>query len=235
MTEDRHAKYGAATGILAVLAVLIGLVAVTPKPPDVDASALEFARYFRDHQDAIRWGLAIASAGVFFFIWFLGSVRSGLAAAEGGVGRLADVAFAGGVAGAAFFILGLTAQAAAAFRPDTLPPAETQSLADIFIVAGAPAFGAFMAFFAAAALVASRSAALPSWLTGTMAVAALVQPLGIGASVTQTGAFAGDGVLGFLLPVLGFAAGTIALSVALMRTPYPSAAAAAPPPADPVA
>jgi len=52
----------------------------------------------------------VVGIGIFFYLWFLGSLRSTLAAAEGGAGRLASVAYGAGLVGAAFFIVGLAAE-----------------------------------------------------------------------------------------------------------------------------
>jgi len=60
MNEDRYAKYGAATGIVFVVLVVIGFLIVTPSPPDLDAPVDEWSSYFTDHQDAINTGAAPA-------------------------------------------------------------------------------------------------------------------------------------------------------------------------------
>ena len=92
MNEHRYAKYGAATGIVFVIFLIVGFLIVFPKPPDTAASAPEWANYFMDHQNAVRAALTIVGVGTFFFLWFLGSLRSALTSAEGGTGRLASIA-----------------------------------------------------------------------------------------------------------------------------------------------
>src|SRR6266513_6170612 len=41
MNEVRYAKYGAATGIVFVIFLIVGFLIVFPKPPDTDAAAPE--------------------------------------------------------------------------------------------------------------------------------------------------------------------------------------------------
>jgi hypothetical protein len=224
MSSDNLARYGAATGIVFVIAVIVGFAIVVPTPPDTDSSAATFARYYSDHQDAIRAGLTILGVGIFFFIWFLGSLRGALATAEGGTARLSSVAYGAGLVATAFFVVGLAAGLTAAYRPDEVDPGLTRALNDFFAVIGAPAAGAFVAFFAATALVGFRHGALPGWAAGLSAIAAIGQVPAIGTALTTTGVFAADGALGLFIPVITFVVGLLAISIALVRNPVPGAA-----------
>ena len=226
MDEHRYAKYGAATGIVFVIFLIVGFLIVFPQPPDTDASATEWANYFTDHQDAVRAALTIVGVGTFFFLWFLGSLRSALTSAEGGTGRLASIAYGAGLVAAAFFVVGLTAGLTAAYRPTEVDPSVTRMLADFFGVVGAPAAAAFVAFFAATALAGFRYGAVPGWAAWISVVAAICQLGGFGIGDTTTGAFASDGALGFMLPVASFLIGVLAISIALVRNPLPEAAQA---------
>src|SRR6266496_1585427 len=173
MKEDRYAKEGAVGGIIFVIFLIVGFLIVFPKPPATDASASEWAKFFTDHQNGVRAGLTIVGVGTFFFIWFLGSLRSGLASAEGGTARLASIAYGAGLLVVAFFIVGLTVSLTAAYRPTEVDPGVTRVLADLFGVVGAPAAAAFVAFFAATALAGFRYGALPSWAAWISALAAV--------------------------------------------------------------
>jgi hypothetical protein len=227
MNEDRYAKEGAFGGILFVIFLIVGFLIVFPKPPATDASASEWARFFTDHQDAIRAGLTIVGVGTFFFIWFLGSLRSALATAEGGTGRLTSIAYGAGLLVVAFFIVALTTGLTAAYRPTEVDPGVTRVLADLFGVVGAPAAASFVAFFAATALAGLRYGALPRWAAWISAAAAVCQLGGFGIGVTTTGAFASDGALGFILPVASFMVAVLAISIALVRNPLPAPSPAA--------
>src|SRR6476660_9525903 len=72
---DRHSRYAAATGIFFVVLVVIGFL-VQPKPPSSDASAVEVLEYVKDHHDALHVIQLIFGLAGFFFIWFIGALRS---------------------------------------------------------------------------------------------------------------------------------------------------------------
>jgi len=218
MTDDRYAKYGAATGLIAVILFIVGFLIVTPSPPDFNAPAEEVSAYFIDEQDGIRAGVLIVSIALFFYIWFLGSLTSTLRISAGNP-RLPSIAFAGGVIGGALFLVTLTAIAAAAFRPDQATPEITQALNDVGLIAAAPAAGAFAALFGATALVILRSNALAEWLGWLAAITAVTQLLPLGVMFTDDGAFAADGALGLIVPVIAFVVTIGALSISIMRLP----------------
>ncbi len=219
MGNDSFARYAAASGILAVILILVGYAVATPDIPDVDAAAEDWGAYYSDNQSQIQVGTTIVAIGLFFFIWFLGSLRSALSAAEGGTGRLASVAYGGGLVSAVFFVVGLTAVQVAAFRPDEIDPTITRAVSDINIVCGAPAAAGFTALFAATAIVGYRHRALPAPVAGFSALAAITQPLGLGVGVTDSGAFSGDGFLGLWVPIITFALALLTASGALIRQP----------------
>ena len=227
-SNDTYARQGAAGGLVFAVLIIVGFAIVIPKPPDLDSSAARIAAYYVDHQSAIQAGLTIISIGLFFFFWFLGSLRSALATAEGGHGRLTSVAYGAGLVAAGVLMVGIAAAEAAAFRPNDVDPGTTRAFNDLFAVSGAPATAALAAFFAATALVGFRHRALPSWAAWVSAIAAVCQLPAFGTALTTSGAFAADGWLGLFTPVFSFVVGLIAISVALIRSPAPSAAASAP-------
>jgi hypothetical protein len=221
MSNDRSERQGAAGGIVFAILTIVGFAIVIPKPPDLDSSSATIAAYYLDHQDAIRAGLTIVAVGIFFFIWFLGSLRSALAAAEGGSGRLSSVAYGAGLIAAAALIVGVAASETAAFRPTDVDPGVTRAFNDFFAVLGAPTTSALAAFFAATAMVGFRFGALPGWASGVSALAAIGQLPGFGTAFNTSGAFAADGVLGLLVPVFTLLIGVVAISVAMLRSPQP--------------
>ena len=132
MSDDRFARYGAASGILAVLLTVGGFVGfILPNAPDLDAPGTDWATYFTAHQSRIQVGVIVLGVGLFFFIWFLGSLRSALARAEGGEGRLASIAFGGGIVAVASLLIAASAGAVAALRPEDLDPNTTRALNDL--------------------------------------------------------------------------------------------------------
>jgi hypothetical protein len=218
MNDDRYAKYGAATGLISVILLIVGFVIVTPTPPDLSAPAPEFSKYFTEHQDGVRAGLLIVSIGLFFFVWFLGSLSDTLRVSAGGP-RLPSIAFAGGIVGAVTLMITLALVATAAYRPAETSPELTRALNDAAVLIAAPAAGGLVALFAATALVILRSNALPEWLGWLSAVTAVAQALGLGVMFTQDGAFAADGALGLFVPVITFSVTVAALSISIMRLP----------------
>jgi hypothetical protein len=201
MNDDRYVEYGAATGILFVILTLIGFAVVIPTPPDLNAPSQEWASYFLSHHSAIRAGVVILAVAFFFYIWFLGTLTSVLRIASG-TPRLPSITLIGGVIGGSCLLVGLAAEAVAAYRPQGVDPLITRALNDIFVLVGVAAIPAFTAFFAATAIVLLRSGAFPAWLGWLTVVAAVVQPLTFGALFTKSGAFAGDGALGLFVPLI---------------------------------
>jgi hypothetical protein len=216
--DDRYAKYGAATGLISVILLVVGFGIVTPTPPDLDASAEEFSQYFIDEQDAVRAGVLIVTLGLFAFVWFLGSLAQTLRVTAGAP-RLPSLAFAGGVVSAALLGLTLTALTTAAFRPEETSPELTRALSDVAVLAAVPACAGLAALFGATALVILRGGGLAEWLGWLCGATAVAQLLPLGAAFTDSGAFAGDGALGLIVPVASFIVTVGCLSVCIMRLP----------------
>ena len=215
--NDRHARYGAATGILFVVFVIVGFL-VTPKPPAADASAAEVFEYVSDKQDTLHAVQLIFAAAGFFFIWFIGTLRHSLAAAEGGDGRLANTAFGGGLIAVATLMVGLRRWR----RPRRSTrlengPELTHALIDASLLIPAVGAPAAAVFFAANGLSILRSGYLPSWLGWLGLVTAVFNLIGISAVYTDNGVFAADGVLGFFIGFLLFLIWNLAASIVLYR------------------
>jgi hypothetical protein len=224
MSEDRGtgARWGAATGIFSVVLFLVGFLVITPKPPRADAGAQAFASYYVEHQDAIRIGMVVVTLSSFFLVWFVGTLRSALADAEGPNGRLTSISFAGGVATFGFFIVAITAIAVAAYHPDEVDANLTRALNDAALLAAVPVAAALTAFFGAAACVIYRFGGLPRWSGTLAAIATALQPLALTGIFTDSGAFAPDGAIGLFAPVVGIGLGVIALSIGMLRGPAPA-------------
>jgi len=225
--SDRHARYAASTGIFFVVLVVIGFL-VQPKPPSSDASAAEILEYVVDHRDALHVIQLIFGAAMFLFIWFIGALRSLLAAAEGGQGRLATTAYGGGLIAAAALIVSLALSATAALHPAENGPEVTHALADASAMVLAVSAPAAVVFFVANSLSILRSGYLPASLAWLGFAAALFNAFGLGNVFTDHGAFAADGILGFLIGFLLFLAWILAASILLVRKLGPREGAATP-------
>jgi hypothetical protein len=224
MDSDRYARYGAMTGVIAVILFIAGFLIFGADMPGTDATADEWAEFFTDNRDSVQIGVTVASVGLFFLVWFLGSLRSAIATAEGGAGRLASIAFGGGLAGATIFLVAFSATAAAALRPDELDPTVTRALNDFALLTGGPAAAAITALFGATAIAGYRHGALPAPVAGFSALAAICQPLAFGVVFTDSGVFAADGVLGLYLPFVTAIIAIVTASVALARRAAPAPA-----------
>jgi hypothetical protein len=151
----------------------------------------------------------VVTIAAFFFIWFLGTVSSTLRIAAGEP-RLPSIAFAGGILAVASLFITATAIAVATLHPETRSPELTRTLNDFAVMAGLPLIAGIAAFFGAIALVILRSASgLPAWLGRLSLIAGAAQLLAFGIVFTDSGAFAGDGVLGLNVP---FAVAIIAVA-----------------------
>jgi hypothetical protein len=78
MEKGRYAQYGAATGIVAVILIIVGFSIFGSGIPDTDASAKQWQSFFVDHQNRIQTAITLVGVGAFFYIWFLGSLRDAL-------------------------------------------------------------------------------------------------------------------------------------------------------------
>jgi hypothetical protein len=224
MNDQRWERYAAWSGLVFFVLLVIGF-GVLPAPPDFDAPASEIARYYTDHQDGIRVSVALITAALFFFVWFIGALRAALATGEGGGRRLANLAYGTGLVVTAAVALCQGAVAVAALHPELTSPEVIRSLHDFSVVGLSPATGIFVAFFLANAVAILRLQVLPAWVGWFAAVVAVIQILGIGVMFTDDGAFAADGVLGGFLPLIAFAVWFPAASIALARAGERPAAA----------
>jgi hypothetical protein len=222
--NDRYARYGAATGVIAVILMGVGFSTATSGIPDVSAAPQEWGTFFADNQSQIQVGMLIVTLALFAFLWFAGSVRSAIAIAEGPGDRLASIALAGAVIAAGSLLLTATALEAAAFRTDAVDAVVVRALADLGFLAAAPGVAGLMAFLGATAIAGYRHGAVPAPIAGFSALGAITQPLALGIAFTDSGAFAADGVLGFIVPIVTFSVAVIALSVTLYRRPVPAGA-----------
>jgi hypothetical protein len=218
MTDRRWEQVGAGTGIVFVVLLLIVLI-FTPEPPDFDASAEEVAQYYSEERSDIQFGNVVGSVAIFFFIWFLGTVRSALRLAEGATGRVSAIAYGGGLVFAAAVVLFVTFSAAAALRPDETPAELTRSLHDLsFGMAPAVGFAALTATFAAITKLSLRSGAFSAPIGWLAALTAIACALGVGSQVDESGAFSADGVFGYLGIILVLLWALVA-SIDLIRSP----------------
>jgi hypothetical protein len=226
--ENRYARYGAASGIVAVVVLVVGFLIFSSGIPHLDASALRWQAFFVKHQDRIQTGLTIVFVGLFFFLWFLGSLREALRTPAMDGGRLGAIAFGGGIVAVVSLVAGGTAYLTAAFHPQGVDANLTRAFSDYAALIAAPAAAGFTALFAATAVAGYRDRVLPAPVAGISATAAIGQLFAFPSGVTDHGAFAADGALGFWVPFVTFFVAIVAISGTLARRATEVRAAAAP-------
>jgi len=218
VADAKGRRFDAATGIgFAVLAV-VALV-LPGKPPKADDSITKLGNYFADHHSDILTANLLLGVAAVLFLWFLGSLRSYLRAAEGGEGRLSAAAFGGGVAGIALLLAGAGLLSGIAFKlaDGQLPnPIVTRAFFDASSALFAMVAFGFAVFFAAASCSAARSGALPPWAYWSGSVIAVIQLVSALALVAKSGFFATGGAMGFIAPLAGIL-WVVAVSVLMMR------------------
>lgn len=183
MTMSRWERLAPLTGALAVVFWIVGAAILVSNDPGDHATPTEILNYFEHDENSVYIGSWIWGLGMLFFLWFLGSLRSRIASAEGGRARLASLAFGGGVGGA---VLGLAIMAGdlggvfAAEGKDNLAAEAAQALHNasqgFLPLASFP----LLAMAAATAIAAFRHRALPkwlAWLTVVMAVLLAAYPI----------------------------------------------------------
>jgi hypothetical protein len=182
MTAQRWERYAPLTGVLAVVLWVVGfLILMSPGMVGQEAPPEQVLAYYQRNGGAVLAGGLIFAFGALSLIWFLGSLRVALHSAEGGLGRIASIAFGGGLAMAvsALFLpasamgVALSAGTISATSADAL-----HRLPNVFFF-GVEMFAAVLV--GATGVVALRTAALPRWLAWVslvLALGLLIPPVG---------------------------------------------------------
>jgi hypothetical protein len=195
LNDTRWERWGAASGLAAGL---VGAAATVFERGSLTAA--DPARTVVEHLTRYRTPMLAESmlflAGAALYLWYLGSLRTFLARAEGGTGRLSTVAFGAGIVWvginmvAQAFQIGLTANPRAG-----APVALIGTANAVFTIAALP----LAVMMAAVAVVSLRYWAFPAWLGWLAAATAGSQLLLWLGTVVSTGPLAPDGWLSFAL------------------------------------
>src|SRR3954452_15832723 len=161
--RGRLVRYAPLAGVVWAVAVIASFF-VIGDTPDTKSSTAKVVKYWADHDTEQIAGSLILAVGLIFFVWFAGSLRSALRAAEGAVGRLSAISFGGAILFASGGIVSLSLTFAVADTVGDVPPLVTQSL---FILSDdvwlwAP-IGMTQLMFPPV-VVACRTGFLPKWL-----------------------------------------------------------------------
>jgi len=170
----RWERFAPLTGVGAVILWIIGtfLLEKDDRPEGKDTAA--FVAWVEANHSAIVAGAIVFGFGVVLFVWMLGSLRARLFAAEGGVGRLATIAFGAGIATAISMLFTVLPHAQAAFdRNDA-----SDTSIDALVHMGDAFFGGVELFaiplVVATALATLRFGALPRWFAWFSLALALI-------------------------------------------------------------
>jgi hypothetical protein len=161
----RWDRLAAGLGIVFV-ALQLGLGAVLGGAPALDAPAAEIQSYLVDDGGNVLLAATLGTLSAFFFIVFLGPMRTFLRTAEGAPGSLSTVAFGAG-------LVTITLATTAGLPTVALAWDDTAALADTGLVQAAwnlntlalvPIGSSAGAFCLAAAVIILRTRVTPAWV-----------------------------------------------------------------------
>jgi hypothetical protein len=181
------ARWAALGGVLYVVLFVIGTILLFDGAPDSDASPARVIAYYRDsgHRDKIMFGWLIAGLGIFFFLWFLASLRQAVRRVEGGDGFLTALTTIGGVIYAALAFAAIALNVGVRTMSDdtykhTVYPGLIHAANDASYVMHATGGAGAAAMIIAATLAFMRAGAIPKWsgwvgiVLGVLALASII-------------------------------------------------------------
>ncbi|HEY3352165.1 MAG TPA: hypothetical protein VGQ83_02875 [Polyangia bacterium] len=194
MTEQKWARWGAASGFAALVAGAAGGALERGWPSGNDPGAV--ASFIAGHRAAILGQSMLFMLSSAFYLWFLGCLRTFLARAEGSTGRLSGVAFGAGTVWVAISMMAQAFQVGQTMAaPTGVQPVMMWTMAATFAIATLPC----AVMLAAVATVSFRHAAFPRWLGGISVAAAVAQLLLWSGAVVTSGPLAPNGWLTYVL------------------------------------
>jgi hypothetical protein len=164
------ARWAALGGILYVVLFIVGTILLFDGSPDGDASPAKVIAWYSDsgHRDRINIGWIVGGLGVFFFLWFLSSLRRTVRRHEGEDGFLTALTTIGGAVYATLALAalalnnGIRTMSDDTYRHQVFPPL-IHAANDASYVMHATGGAGAAAMIIAASLAAMRAAVVPSW------------------------------------------------------------------------
>jgi hypothetical protein len=177
-TSAGLARWAALGGVLYVVLFIVGTILLFSGEPDSDAAPAKVIAWYSDsgHRDRIGIGWIVAGLGVFFFLWFLSSLRRTVRRLEGEDGFLTALTTIGGAVYAALAFaalavnMGIRTMSDDTYRHQVFPGL-IHAADDVGYVLHATGGAGAAAMIIAASLAALRAAAVPSW-AGWLGIAA---------------------------------------------------------------
>jgi hypothetical protein len=177
------ARWAALGGILYVVLFIIGTILLFDGEPDGDASPAKVIAYYSDsgHRDKIAIGWIVAGLGIFFFLWFLSSLRRTVRRQEGEDGFLTALTTIGGVVYATLAFAAIAVNVGIRTMSDdtyhhTVYPGLIHAADDAGYILHATGGAGASAMIIAATIAAMRAEAVPV-LVGSLGVLAGVLAL----------------------------------------------------------
>jgi hypothetical protein len=121
-------RFAPLAGVLFLLIVIVGIVVTGEEPPDTDESAAKIAEFYKDNDSKIMISAALEAWAAVVLVWFAASVRERTVNSAPNAGRLAALAFAGGVIAAVGLATDGALQFAAAEAADDIPAEGVQTI-----------------------------------------------------------------------------------------------------------
>ena len=153
-------------GVAAVVLWVVGFIVQGESPDPFEASAREWVTYVGNNEGQILASRLLTLLGALLFIWFLGTLRTALRAAEGEPAPWAAIAFGSGIALAVLLFAATTPLLAAAATSGAVEAGAAQALAVSEVSFFFAAEVAAASLLIATGLLALRTGVLPVWLAG---------------------------------------------------------------------
>jgi len=167
MDGSRWERLAPLTGVVFTVLAVAGN-ALQGSSPDFLDEPQKIVDFYVDSSDTIGLGMNLAAVSLVFLVWFFASLRRTLLAAEGGDGRLASIAFGGGLVATALLMASFALNGLGGLRAgedDTIGAEVAVVLYDgSSILAGLGATMAMVVVLVATAIAVFRFRPLPSWL-----------------------------------------------------------------------
>ena len=180
------ARWASLGGILYVVLFIIGTILIFSGEPDSDAPPAKVIAYYSDsgHRDKIAIGWIVGGLGVFFFLWFLGSLRRTVRRLEGEDGFLTTLTTIGGTVYATLAFAALAVNMGIRTMSDdtfhhVVYPGLIHAADDASYILHATGGAGASAMILAATIAGMRAAAVPTWagwlgvLAGILALASI--------------------------------------------------------------
>jgi hypothetical protein len=178
------ARWAALGGIVYVILFIVGTILLFSGAPGGDAPPAKVIAWYSDsgHRDRVAFGWVVAGLGVFFFLWFLSSLRRTVRRHEGDDGFLTALTTIGGAVYATLALAALAVnQGIRTMSDDTYRhqvfPGLIHAANDASYILHASGGAGASAMIIAASLAAMRAAAVRAWV-GWLGIVAGILALG---------------------------------------------------------